>query len=221
MASDLGEVRVRIEQEGAEEAADRIGEATGTGNNQNNSVGPGGAAFAGAEAGELLGGISTKLAGILGLVGFLATLKPIQELLSGIQRLFSVAILPLISLLTAFLRPLLQKILRFIGGLDFNNLISSLVLSLEKVFNRLITQVSDSIASQVPGVNSSGVSDSVKTGLSTASQAVGGTGTGLGPAFNPVFNLSLDWLKEQSNSSLDSNIADKTSESNNQGLGGQ
>lgn len=141
MAEDLGEVRVNIEQDGAEEAADTIGDAVGEGAADGGGAGGGaGGGIAGA-----LGGISAKLAGILAFVGFLATLKPIQELLSGLQRLFSVAILPLVALLTTFLRPIMQKILRFVADLDFDNLVESLTTKIDAALQNLGDQVAQKI----------------------------------------------------------------------------
>jgi len=131
MAEDLGEVKVRIEEEGdaAGEGDDGIGGGGGEG-----GAGAGG-------IGGLLGGISAKLAGILGFVAFLASLKPIQELLGGLQRLFSVAILPLVALLNAFLRPILQKLLRFIGGLDFDNLVESFKTQLDSALTSFLSDL--------------------------------------------------------------------------------
>lgn len=193
MAEELGEVRVRIEEEGAQEAAETIGDATGQGS------GAGG----GGTVGGLLGGISTKLAGILALAGFLASLKPIQELLSGLQRLFSVAILPLVALLTTFLRPVLQKLLRFIGGLDFNNLVESLRTNLSQVLNNLVDRVTQGIANQFPNISGTDADRGA-----AAFESVARTGV-LGPfglSGNAV-NVSLDWLNEQSNTSLTSNVS--------------
>jgi len=132
MVSDLGEVRVQVEQEGAQDAAEQIGDAAG----ESDAGGQG----QGGGIGGLLGGISTKLAGILGFVAFLASLKPIQELLSGIQRFFSVALLPLIALIT-FLKPVLQKLLRFIGDLDFDNLLTSLINQLSSALENALVQL--------------------------------------------------------------------------------
>lgn len=183
MAEDLGEVRVKIEQEGAQEAADTIGDAAGeAGTGQEQGGGGGGA------VGGLLGGISAKLAGILGFVAFLATLKPIQELLSGLQRLFSVAILPLVALLNAFLRPILQKLLRFIGELDFDNLTQELLGALSGVLNdfadAIVTSFKDAVfgtdeASEQQEQFSSSVAEGGIIGLSNI--AGGGLGQTLGP----------------------------------------
>lgn len=216
MPENLGEVRVQIEEEGAQDAADTIGDAMGEGEidgGGGRTGGPGGETVGG-----LLGGISTKLAGILGFVGFLATLKPIQELLGGLQRLFSVAILPLVSLLTAFLRPIMTKLLRFITQLDFDNIVPSLIRNLRSLFNSLMTDISQEISSSVPGLNTGGA----RTALDTATAGPAGALSapfGMSPG---SINIALDWLSEQSNTSLSSNVADTNSEvTQRQGVGGQ
>lgn len=209
MAEDLGEVRVNIESEGAEDAAETIGDAAG----ESDGGEQGG-------IGGLLGGISAKLAGILGFVGFLASLKPIQELLSGLQRLFSIAILPLVSLLTTFLRPILQQLLRFISELDFNNLIQSLVTNLRTLFNNIGSDISQQISRSIPGVGTSTSDQIVKAGgqgLERSTENVLGTGTGLGSG---TVNIALDWLNEQANTSLESNAAGRNAEVvQNEGVG--
>jgi len=143
MAEDLGEVRVNVEQEGAQDAADTIGDAVSEGA----ADGEGGAAQGGTAG--ILGGISKKLTAVLGLVAFLASLKPIQEILSGLQRLFSIAILPLVALLTTFLRPILQDLLRFVANLDFDNLVKDLSNKFSQALNELgdiiVRSLSDAI----------------------------------------------------------------------------
>ena len=160
MADDLGTVRVSIEEEGTQEAADTIAEASAEGEG---GIAGGNGDGAGGGIGGLLGGISAKLAGILGFVAFLASLKPIQELLGGLQRLFSVAILPLVALLNAFLRPILQKLLRFIGGLDFS--------SLEALFRSFGEQIDKILSDTIQKVTGLGqgqaqtASENIQTGL--------------------------------------------------------
>jgi len=144
MAENLGEVRVQIQEEGAQDAADTIGDAMG-------ESGDGGQDGGGGTVGGMLGGISAKLAGILALVGFLASLEPIQELLSGIQRFFSVALLPLIALLSTFLRPILQKLLRFVGNLDFDNLAQDLSTKLGAILERFLDAAVEEIKGQIIG----------------------------------------------------------------------
>jgi hypothetical protein len=181
MVEDLGEVRVRIEEEGAQDAADTIGDAVGEGAEGEGGVGGGeGGGIAGA-----LGGISGKLAAILGLVAFLASLKPIQEILSGLQRLFSVAILPLVALLTTFLRPILQKLLRFIGSLDFNNLFQDLSNRFQQALTELGDIIVRSLSDAVFGGNQASTSEQRRTGAllggAVGSTVAPGTGTLFGP----------------------------------------
>jgi len=206
MAEDLGDIRVNIEQEGAQEAADTIGDAMGEGE-------AGGPAGGGGEGtvGGLLGGISTKLAGILGFVSFLASLKPIQELLSGIQRFFSAAILPLVQLLNAFLRPILQKLFRFISTLDFDNLISSLITNLTRVFNNLTDRIGRNIAGSIPGVGQDTGSQAARNAASGAVSNLLGVGAGIGPAFGPLSQAGATYITEQSPTAIKQSTAESSS----------
>lgn len=208
MASELGEVRVQIEQEGAQEAADTIGEAageTGTGDGQ-----------AGGGAGGIMGGISAKLAGILAAVGFLASLKPIQEILSGIQRLFSITLLPLIALLTTFLRPILTKLLRLVASVDFENIAERIGTNLRAIFNSIITKIGRSVSNALNISQEAGeqaTRQGLKTGLETLAF--------LNPATAPA-TVNLDWITETSRTSVDENVAETSSrQQSNNGVGGQ
>ena len=145
MADKLGEILVDVNEQGTEEAmqdvADASADAEGEGAiGQGDGQGAGGGGLA-----EMLGGIGTKLAAILGLVTFLASLKPIQEILSGLQRLFSAAILPLVSLLLTLLRPVMQKLLRFIAGLDFDNLLRDLFTRFSNVLGESVEALIEAI----------------------------------------------------------------------------
>lgn len=207
MAEELGEVRVNIEEEGAEEAAGTIGDAVG-----GDDTGGGGGTVGG-----MLGGISAKLAGILGFVTFLASLKPIQELLSGLQRLFSVAILPLVSLLTTFLRPVLQKLLQFIARIDFDNLIQSLSNQFSRILGNFASELSNEIKTTIPGIGDS-QTDQIARG------AVGGaTAAGGAALFGPLATkVSFDLLTEQSRTSMDENATSTTTrEGVYNGVGGE
>jgi len=235
MAEDLGEVRVNIESEGAEDAAGTIGDAIGEGaddgGRRGGGIGPGGAAFAGAEAGGVLGAITAKLAAILGFVTFLATLKPIQELLSGLQRLFSVAVLPLVALLTTFLRPILQKLLRFIGDLDFNNIVQSLRSAVSEVVSNVVQNVLSQIGldkniggevgDKAGGLASTfvlGDEDTLSTSLAALSPALFTKNfledgkLPIGAAQAQDFVVNVTGFTEQSNTSLQSNAANSNSE---------
>lgn len=231
MAEDLGEVRVRIQQEGAEEAANTIGDAVGQGA-EDAGTGQQGAG-AGSGIGGMLGGISTKLAGILGFVAFLASLKPIQELLTGLQRLFTVAILPLVALLTTFLRPILQKLLRFVGSLDFNNLAESLLRNLTPILDRLPQIISKGLKetsqSALNFSKSQALSDFIFQ-FNTLQDEVASGEARRGPLGSAVRKgslqedlfIQLGWLDEQSNTSMSSNVASTNAEVvQKQGTGGQ
>jgi len=220
MAEDLGEVRVNVEQEGAQDAADTIGEAVGEGA----ADGEGGGA-AGGGIGGMLGGISAKLAGILGFVAFLASLKPIQEILGGLQRLFSVAILPLVALLTTFLRPILQKLLRFIGNLDFNSLGRSLLKSLGPILDRLPQIIAEAVNKGVKGaldfagsdlasdfLLQTGQPDRVQQQVESGQLRQAPLGTTVKPgSIGEDILIQLDLLTEQSQTSTDAQVAEKSS----------
>jgi len=222
MAEDLGEVRVRIEEEGAQDAADTIGDAVGEGMGGADQDGG-----AGGGIGGMLGGISTKLAGILGFVAFLSSLKPIQELLGGLQRLFSVAILPLVALLTTFLRPILQKLLRFIGNLDFNNLGASLAKNITPILDQLpslISKAINNVGGNITDFTASDVakdfgSQAVETGTKYNAASLPFTGAAAlaesqGLNLSNPFNINSTGFDEQANTSLTNNSANSNAEVN-------
>jgi len=154
MAEDLGEIKVSVQQEGAEQAAETIGDAAGEAQDQG-MAGDGGGAAAGT-IGEMLGGISTKLAGILGIVGVLSALKPVQEFLKGIMRILSIALLPFIQLLNVFLKPVLQELLGLIGNIDFQTTLDEFITRFETLLRSVWNDAVSSLISalnQIPGVN--------------------------------------------------------------------
>lgn len=141
-----GEINVNVKSEGTQDTLDSIAEESAEADGGDG----GGMAMAGSGGGGkggkggiagMLGGILGKLTVILGAAMFLASLKPIKELLSGLQRMFSVAILPLVALLSAFLKPLMQKLLKFIGNLDWDNLAKDLTSKLNKLFQGFVEDI--------------------------------------------------------------------------------
>jgi hypothetical protein len=239
MAGDkLGEIAVNVKSEGAEDALQDVADTQAEADEDGLSGGSGKGGQGGG-VGGLLGGISTKLAAILGFVAFLASLKPIQELLSGIQRLFSVAILPLVSLLTTFLRPILQKLLRFIGNLDFDNLLQDLTSKLGTIAS---TAAQDAIE-QLPGVGNdqaANIVDDIGTALfgdADTRSIFAGTGGTISreQLAKDTFTRDLFFedgrpgavavnvtgFREQSNTTLDQNAAETANERTfNTGPGG-
>lgn len=210
MPDELGEIAVNVKEEGTQDALDSMSEASADADQQ--EAGGGG-------LGEMLGGISTKLLGILGFVTFLASLKPIQELLSGIQRIFSTAIMPFIGMMMTVLRPVMQKLLRFIGNLDLDNLWQDLSTKLTRIIGNIADDINRAIKDAIPFVNPapegqpSGVSNAVSEEqlLST-----GETESAYEEMYNfyrqneqdsqPVINITN--FREQSNTSMDENATE-------------
>lgn len=243
MAEELGEVRVNIEEEGAQDAADTIGEAVSDAE-PGDGIGAGAGTAGRAGLGAILTTIVSTLGAILGFVAFLATLEPIQELFKGLQRLFTVAILPLVSLINAFLRPVLRKLLRFIGNanLDFSSIFSRLSDSIESALNNVVDGIAQGIRKSLPGGrNVSGDQVGSALGLAGALTIPGQRGnigssfrnyldslnqgsqnTGGNPGDNRFLNINIDGFSEQSNTSLDSNVTGTTNElTQKNGVGGQ
>lgn len=216
--SELGEVAINVKEEGVDEALEGIDgeDAEMAAPSGDEDEGMGG-------LGDIFGAMSAKLTAILGFVAFLATLKPIKELFSGLQRLFSVAILPLVALLTAFLRPILQRLLRFIGTLDFDNLMQDLLNRLQDFLGRLPDLISEAI-DRVVDFDVTGGFREFFFGGSGAVQTQTGVGDESGMREGPfgtrvvrdspgerIF-LSLGWLDEQSNTSLDEGVVETNAE---------
>lgn len=98
------------------------------------------------DGGGALAGIGRKLMLILGALGVLAQLDTIMELLDGIFRAIEVALLPLVALITAFLRPVLTKLLRLFADFsfdeafeDFERIIGEIVSAIGEDINQMIT----------------------------------------------------------------------------------
>lgn len=248
MAEDLGEVKVKIKEEGVDDAADQIADATGEAGS--GGGGSGGSAAAGGSGGstvgELLGGIGSKLTAILGLVGVLASLKPIQELLKGIARILSITLLPFVALINTFLRPVLAKLLRFIGNTDLDSSIQEFTKKLSLLIQDFADALVDSIKDGLDtlfGGNGSSSSEEQIAGLlggtllgSTGGPLTGVIGGQAGKAFgssnsnqqspiqeflqNPL-NVSVGILGEQSPSGVKQNASSRVNEETTQnGLGG-
>lgn len=223
-----GEINVNVKSSGTQDTLDDIasqsaeaedgGVLGGLGGDGGKGKGKGGGVAG------MLGGISGKLVAILGVLGFLASLKPIQELLTGIQRLFSVAILPLVALLNALLRPVLQKLLKFIGNLDFDNLLADLTTKLGAIFGEAVDTLVNELGDFLnPFSNDGGVSTGNQLVDATQprgiKQAVNEGEARAGPLGSVVAEgsigeeilVSTGLLDEQTNSTL----AEKSSNRNN------
>lgn len=233
MVDDLGEVRVQVEQEGAQEAADTIADATGE--SQEEGMG-GGAAGDGGTIAELLGGIGSKLAAVLGIVGVLSALKPIQELLSGLVRALSVAILPLVALLKTFLKPILRQLLGLIGGLDlqttFDEFLTRAETLLRSTWNDAVKALINAL-NQIPGVNineGGGPPSPSESGFNQRETTVPGVNAGdlssdpfpiLGDVQQGANDVYVSLFGEQSNTNMNQNATETTNkETTRNGLGG-
>jgi len=233
MVEDLGKIKITIEGEGAEQVAQDIADSVGESDEVN--FGDGATDNGQGGIGGMLGGISTKLAGILAAVGVLASLKPIQEILSGIFRILSVAILPFVSLLNAILQPILLRLTRFIGELDFDSSFQKFFRGLEAIFERIIGQITTGIAENIPGIGGTEADRVVDRGLGFGEQLFNLTvpGAGLGNQlrqrsedFTPGgirenLNITLGLFGEQSNSVLKQNSSESNNrETSDNGAGG-
>lgn len=239
MPNELGEIAVAVKEDGTQDALDDMADASA-----DSGGGQGGSSMSGSSqggggggVGDLLGGISKKLLAILGFVTFLASLKPIQELLGGIQRLFSTAILPLVALLMTFLRPVLQDLLRFIANLDFDNLIQDLTRKLGSI----LAQVGEDTIEKIPGVGNeqaANIVDDIGVALfgdKDTNSIFAGTGGTLSPKQMRRDSFISDLLgpgrpgevnvtgfREQSNTTMDQNSAETSNrETLNSGPGGE
>jgi len=214
MASDLGEVRVQVEQEGAQDAAEQIGDAAGESDSGGGGQGGG--------IGGMLGGISTKLAGILGFVAILASLKPIQEILSGIQRLFSITLLPLIALLTTFLRPILQKLLRLVAGVNFDSIGETIDRNIRFLVDSLINKLTSGLSSNLPGVGDNLANSITRSTAEFGLRTLTNPGSLVSSVGQEAVEFGLDLNTEKSRSSLDQGVSESANrETTNNGVGGQ
>lgn len=228
---------VDVSEEGSQEAVENIADASAEADNGGTGMGGGDSGQGGGGIGELLGGISTKLLAILGFVAFLASLKPIQELLGGLQRLFSVAILPLVSLLLTFLRPLLQDLLRFVADLDFNNLIDELARKLPGFLKDITADALENTGIASTTREAQSMADTIGTFFTgdedtrSAFAGIGGTvqpGTFEKQAFfadlldDDSNQVNVTGFREQSNTTLDQNATETTNKNTlDSGPGGQ
>lgn len=237
MPEKLGRILVDVNEEGAQDAVEGIAEASsevddGGSGGTGSSSGSGGGGL-----GDMLGGISKKLIAILGFVAFLASLKPIQELLGGIQRLFSTAILPLVALLMTFLRPLLQDLLRFIADLDFNNLIDELARKLPGFLKDITADALENTGIASTTREAQSIADTIGTffvgdeDTRSAFAGMGGTISQESLDKQMFFADLLDddsqevnvtGFREQSNTTLDQNATETTNKNTlDSGPGGQ
>jgi len=241
MVEDLGKIKITIEGEGAEQVAQDIADSVGESDEVN--FGDGATDNGQGGIGGMLGGISTKLAGILAAVGVLASLKPIQEILSGIFRILSVAILPFVSLLNAILQPILLRLTRFIGELDFDSSFQKFFNGLRVLFDELINDLISSLETWFTSQTTASQQEQQSIGrlLGTVGGSITGPATGalggqLGAAFggasqqqrqaaggflsNPI-EFSINLLGEQSNTASKQNTAETSNkETSDNGAGG-
>lgn len=233
MAEDLGEVRVSIEEEGAEDAADTIGDAMSEGQSDGGGVSGGSD-----ESLNLLGNIGRKLTLILGALGALLQLDSILELIDGVLRVLELALLPFVALVNTFLRPVLQKLLNVVGNLDLSTTLDEFITRLRTLLQSLFNDLVSGLENNIPGLGNKGADKVARTGLSIGKDfsLIGGgfsgvsAGRELADLVNAnkrstgqkAINISLDWLNEQSNTSLRENVAGTNAEvTQNEGVGSE
>jgi len=86
---------------------------------------------------QLLGGIGRKLTMILGAVGALLQLDTVIELLDGMFRILEIALLPLIAIINALLRPVLESLLQWISSINFDMVTNAI----EEVMNNVVDNI--------------------------------------------------------------------------------
>lgn len=86
--------------------------------------------------------IGRRLTLILGALGVLAQLDTILEILDGIFRAVEVALLPLIGLITAFLRPVLDRLLRLFADFSFDDAFAQL----EQIIGETVDAIGEDIS---------------------------------------------------------------------------
>lgn len=118
-----GEIEVRVNAEGVEDAAKEFEDATGDGGGLPGISGPSGeeGGGGGGMLGQLMssmGGMSTAMMGILGalglVVGLLASLKPVQKMIEGLFKIIQAFVAPLAVMLMRLLSPVLGFLMRLL-----------------------------------------------------------------------------------------------------------
>jgi len=160
MADELGEVVVKISEEGAEDAAETIGDAT-------EDADFGGGADEGGGAG---GGARGAGLGALAVIGaVLSQLKVVTELLGFIGRLISIFLLPLIAPIIGLLTPLQNLLLEIIGSVrnitfdkilqGIANLFKPVTNFLGNIWNGINSLASDIVEGLTPDIGGSSGGD--------------------------------------------------------------
>jgi len=148
----------------------------------------------------MLGEIGRRLTLILGALGVLTQLDTILEILSGIFRAVEVALLPLIGLITAFLRPVLDRLLRLFADFDFDQAFSEL----ERIVGDTVDDITGELSQLVrsPGEFASDTRDDIQQGVGQIGGELGGRQ--LLPGFSTTGNDILGLLpgNEFSNAGL-------------------
>lgn len=142
--------------------------------------GPGLADGGDGETASQLGNISRRLLAILGVLGVLLQLDTVVEILDGLFRAVEVALLPLIGLINAFLRPLLENLLRFMADFDFDNITGEISGLIDESISRVSSEIQDALPDFVPEgtgetITRIGGRQAVETVSRTAAPGVGVT----------------------------------------------
>ena len=157
---------------------------------------------------QILGNMARRLTLILGALGVLLQLDTVVEILNGLFRMLEVAFLPIIALLNAFLRPIMERLLRLIGSVDFTDLFGQL----ERFVDNVLTEIGQRFENFVQDVWPTGETSPRETARQTAGQA----GDTLVETTTPIPSGGLDMFRmlgtEFSNSGLQEFLSEKSSD---------
>jgi len=157
---------------------------------------------------NMLGDIGRRLTLILGIIGVLLQLDTVVEILNGLFRMLEVALLPVVALLNAFLQPIMERLLRLMGSVDFTDLFGQL----ERFVDNVLTEIGQRFESFIQDIwptGEGGVGDTVREGAGQAGDTLVETTT-------PIPTGGLDMFRmlgtEFSNSGLQEFLSEKSSD---------
>lgn len=171
------------------------------------AAGPG---LGGDEDGALgaLAGIGRKLTLILGALGVLAQLDTILEILDGLLRAVEVALLPLIGLITAFLRPVLDRLLRLFADFSFDDAFAQLEQVIGSIVDDIGGEISQELNELVPGFLGTTEEGTRDPSNPRTAADIGEQTFGEGSPIGRIFNFASEF----SNAGLQSGLSDKSEE---------
>jgi hypothetical protein len=170
--------------------------------------GPG---FDGGGDGEAVGQlaqIGRRLTLILGALGVLSQLDTVLEILDGIFRALEVALLPLIGLITAFLRPVLQRLLRLFADFSFDQAFAQLEQVIGDIVDDVGGEISQELNQLAPdfiGSNPMEIPDvTTRSEIADLGEQTFGSGSPIGRIFN--------FASEFSNAGLQNSLSNNSEE---------